>query len=263
VAAKNHLLDLKHMAHVKMDRVTIQFPIYTPHTRSVTSMLTGRLGGSMQRNNGTTVVSALKNVSLNLGDGDRLGLVGHNGAGKTTFLRVVAGVYPPVSGSIDVEGRVSAFTDIMLGMNYESNGWDNIIYRCVFLGLSFKEAHALAPSIAEFSELGNYLDVPVRTYSAGMLVRLAFSIATSIKPEILVMDEMLSAGDPQFIHKAMARVGELLDHTKILVLGSQLEAFIKHFCNKAVWLHHGEVRAFGTVNEVWTEYAASSAATLP
>jgi ABC-type polysaccharide/polyol phosphate transport system ATPase subunit len=237
--------------------VTVSFPIFSNHTRSLKTVVLSRLGGSLAEHNRTLVVRALQNISLELTDGDRLGLVGHNGAGKTTFLRVVSGVYPPVSGEVTIRGKVSSFTDIALGMDTESTGWQNIIFRCVFLGLTFEEARALAPSIAEFSELGEYLDLPVRTYSSGMFIRLAFAISTSVQPDIIVMDEMIGAGDQSFIEKAQQRVSRLLERARIMVLASHSESIIRNFCNKVLWLEKGKVQALGPVDEVLPAYLAS------
>jgi ABC-type polysaccharide/polyol phosphate transport system ATPase subunit len=194
------------------------------------------------------------NISLDLADGDRLGLVGANGAGKTTFLRVISGVYPPLAGEAVIEGRVSSFTDIALGMDLEATGWDNIIFRCVFLGLTFAEARALAPSIAEFCELGAYLDLPARTYSSGMFLRLAFAISTAVQPDIIVMDEMIAAGDESFLQKAQKRIGDLLDRARILVLASHSQRIIRNFCNKVLWLEHGKVRMLGLTDDVLLAY---------
>jgi ABC-type polysaccharide/polyol phosphate transport system ATPase subunit len=203
------------------------------------------------------VVQALKNISLELTDGDRLGIIGHNGPGKTTFLRLVSCVYPPVSGEITVDGKVSSFTDITLGMDPESTGWQNIIFRCVFLGLTFAEARELAPSIGEFSELGEYLDLPVRTYSSGMFLRLAFAISTAVQPDIVVMDEMIGAGDQSFIDKAKKRVDQLLQRTRILVLASHSEPIIRSFCDKVLWLEKGTIKLLGPTDDVMAAYLKS------
>ena len=192
------------MALIHLDNISVNFPIYTSHTRSIRTALFSKLGGQLASHNNTVVVEAIKNLSLKLEDGDRLGLIGHNGAGKTSLLRVISGVYPPQQGDVNIIGKSASFTDITLGMDMEATGYENIIFRCVFLGLTFKEARELSPSIAEFSELGEFLDMPVRTYSTGMFVRLAFSISTSIEPDILIMDEMIGAGDQSFIEKAKA-----------------------------------------------------------
>jgi ABC-type polysaccharide/polyol phosphate transport system ATPase subunit len=242
------------MATIILDKVTVAFPIFNSRTRSVRTSLFTKLGGQIEEHNRTMMVQALTDISLSLNDGDRLGLIGHNGAGKTTFLRLISGVYPPLSGSALVEGKVSSFTDITLGMEPEATGWDNIIFRCVFLGLSFKEASALAPSIAEFSELGEFLDLPVRTYSTGMFLRLAFAISTAVQPDIIIMDEMISAGDQSFIDKASARITSLLERASILVLASHGEQIIRSFCNKLLWLDKGKIRMLGDVNDVFDTY---------
>ena len=256
--APTHLLDLTLMARIVLRDVTIDFPIFSSHTRSVRTAAFSRLGGRLASHNDTTIVRALHNISLELNDGDRLGLVGHNGAGKTTFLRVVSGVYPALTGTALIEGRVSSFTDITLGMEREATGWQNIIFRCVFLGLTFAEAEALAPSIGEFSELGEYLDLPVRTYSSGMFVRLAFAISTSVQPDIVVMDEMIGAGDKSFIDKARKRIEGLLERARILVIASHNEPIVRSFCNKVLWLEKGQIKHLGPAEEVLALYYGSS-----
>jgi ABC-type polysaccharide/polyol phosphate transport system ATPase subunit len=245
------------MARITLRDVTIAFPIFSSHTRSIRTAVLARLGGGLAAYNDTVIVCALANISLALADGDRLGLVGSNGAGKTTFLRVVSGVYSPLAGEAVVEGKVSSFTDIGLGMDPEATGWQNIIFRCVFLGLTFAEARALAPSVAEFSELGAYLDLPVRTYSTGMFVRLAFAISTAVRPDIVVMDEMIAAGDESFIAKAQKRIADLLERTRILVLASHSQSIIRNFCNKVLWLEQGRVKMLGQVDDVLPAYESS------
>lgn len=246
------------MTHVHLDNVSVSFPIYTAHTRSLKTDVATRLGGRMAAHNRSITVHALKNVNIHIEEGDRIGLVGHNGAGKTTFLRLVSGVYEPEVGSVSVKGKVAAFTDITLGMDPEASGWDNITFRCVFMGLTFAEARRLAPSIAEFSELGDYLDVPIRTYSSGMFVRLAFAISTSVYPDIVVMDEMISVGDQRFIDKAKARIGDLLNKSKILVLASHDVDLLKSLCNKVLWMEKGEVKAVGDPQTIVAQYLASN-----
>jgi ABC-type polysaccharide/polyol phosphate transport system ATPase subunit len=244
------------MARVVLNAINVSFPIYTSQTRSVKAAMFTRLGGALGSHNDTVVVHALRGITLELGDGDRLGLVGHNGAGKTSFLRVVAGVYPPRSGDALIEGRVSSFTDVTLGMEPESTGWQNIIFRCVFLGLTFAQARALAPAIGEFSELGDYLNLPVRTYSTGMFLRLGFAISTSVMPDIVVMDEMIGTGDQDFIAKARKRLSEMLESSRILVLASHDEEIIQTFCNKVLWLDKGQIKMLGPVKDVMAAYAA-------
>jgi len=242
------------MAHIAFHDVTIGFPIFTPHTRSIKTAVLSRLGGNLAAHNDTIVLEALLNISLVLGDGDRLGVIGSNGAGKTTFLRVISRVYQPLSGEAIIEGKVSSFTDIGLGMDPQATGWQNIIFRCVFMGLTFADARALAPSIGEFCELGGYLDLPVRTYSTGMFVRLAFAISTAVHPDIVVMDEMIGAGDQNFMQKAQQRIAELLGRTRILVLASHSMPIIRDFCNKVLWLDQGRVKMLGPVDDVLPFY---------
>ncbi|MGA9148472.1 MAG: ABC transporter ATP-binding protein [Candidatus Nanopelagicales bacterium] len=242
------------MADIVLDHVSVSFPLFSTHTRSVRTALFSRLGGRIETHNRTLQVQALKNIDLALCEGDRLGLVGHNGAGKTTFLRLISGVYPPTSGSARIEGKVSSFTDITLGMEPEATGWQNIVFRCIFLGLTFKEAEALAPSVAEFSELGEFLDLPVRTYSSGMFLRLAFAISTSVQPDIVVMDEMIGAGDQSFLAKARQRIEDLLQKTSILVLASHSDEIVRSFCNKALWLEKGTTKMLGDAETVLDAY---------
>jgi ABC-type polysaccharide/polyol phosphate transport system ATPase subunit len=190
-------------------------------------------------------------------DGARLGIIGHNGSGKTTLLRLISGVYTPQAGDVHIVGRLSSYTDIALGMDPEANGYDNIIFRCVFLGLTFREARAAIPAIAEFSDLGNFLNMPVRTYSTGMFVRLAFSISTHLYSDILVMDEMIGAGDAAFIEKARKRTEEVVQKAKILVIASHDANLLQALCNKVLWLERGEQRMLGNPAEVLDAYRKS------
>lgn len=245
------------MARLTLRNVSVTFPIFTSHTRSLRAALFTRLGGRIERHNDTLVVTALSGIDLTLSDGDRLAIVGHNGAGKTTLLRVLAGVYEPTGGAIAIDGRVASFTDITLGMDPEATGRENIIFRLVFLGMTFAEARELSTSIEAFSEAGDYLDVPVRTYSAGMFLRLAFAISTSFHPDIVIMDEMIGAGDQQFVVKAQRRIEEILARSNVLVLASHNLALARALCTKALWLEKGTVRGLGDVDDVIDGYMAS------
>jgi ABC-type polysaccharide/polyol phosphate transport system ATPase subunit len=242
------------MARISLKQVVVEFPIVNAASQSLQLRLYQALGGKLTAHHKLVVVRALDGIDLELKDGDRLGLIGHNGSGKTTLLRVLAGVYPPTGGSASIEGSISSFTDLALGMDPEATGWDNIIFRCAFLGLSFREAKQLSPAIAEFSELGEYLDLPTRTYSSGMFLRLAFAISTCIEPDILIMDEMITAGDAQFIQKAERRLHELVDKTNILALASHDLAMIKKICNRVLWLDHGIVKHLGPPEEALERY---------
>jgi lipopolysaccharide transport system ATP-binding protein len=242
------------MAHVNLRRVVVDFPIVNSSSHSLQLRLLQALGGRLTSHHSTVVVRALDGIDLELGDGDRLGLIGHNGSGKTTLLRVLGGVYPPERGFARIEGSISSFTDITLGMDPESTGWENIIFRCAFMGLTFEHAKKLSPAIADFCELGNYLDLPTRTYSTGMFLRLAFAISTSIEPDILIMDETIAAGDAQFIEKAKRRLHELIGKANILALASHDLGLIRSICNRVVWLEHGVIKQMGAPDEVTAAY---------
>jgi ABC-type polysaccharide/polyol phosphate transport system ATPase subunit len=247
------------LARISLNQVVVEFPIISGASRSLQLRLYQALGGRLTARHRTVVVRALDGIDLDLNDGDRLGLIGHNGSGKTTLLRVLAGVYFPGRGAAEIEGSISSFTDITLGMDPESTGWENIIFRCVFMGLSFKEATRLSPAIAEFSELGPYLDLPARTYSTGMYMRLAFAISTSIAPDILIMDEMVSAGDLAFMQKARHRLNEMIGRSNILALASHDMEMVQTVCNKIAWLEHGVVRKIGAPEAVVQAYERSQA----
>jgi ABC-2 type transport system ATP-binding protein/lipopolysaccharide transport system ATP-binding protein len=212
-------------------------------------------GGRIARDASDRVcVQALRDVSLTFCHGDRVGLIGHNGAGKTTLLRVLAGVYEPSHGRLRCEGQAVALFDPALGMEMEATGYENIFLRGLILGLSPKEIREQAEAIAEFTELGDYLAMPVRTYSSGMMLRLAFAVSTSISPEILLMDEWIVAGDSQFMEKAKKRMESFVGRSNILVLASHSLDLIRRWCDKVVLLEKGRVTAFGSLNEVLSKY---------
>jgi len=242
------------MAHINLKNVTVDFPVVNASSRSLQLRLFQSLGGQLSSHNKTVIVRALDGINLSLRDGDRLGIIGHNGSGKTTLLRVLAGVYQPGEGSATIEGSVSSFTDLTLGMDPESTGWENIIFRCAFMGMSFGEAKRRSAAIAEFSELGEYLNLPARTYSTGMFLRLAFAISTSVEPEILIMDEMISNFDVQYLEKAQRRLREVVDKANILALASHDMNVIQEICNKVVWLEHGTIEQFGPPEGVLRAY---------
>jgi ABC-type polysaccharide/polyol phosphate transport system ATPase subunit len=251
-------LDVIIMALISLENVSLRYPIYEQKARSAKQLILTRLGGGISIHNNVVVVDALCGINLELHDGDRLGIVGHNGAGKTTLLRVLAQVYEPQCGKVIIKGKVSSFVDITLGMDVEATGWQNIIFRCIFLGLSYKQATELSPFIAEFSELGEFLDMPVRTYSSGMYMRLAFAVTTSIHPDILIMDEMIGAGDASFFDKATERVTSMMGRTKIVVVATHSNFTISRFCNKVLWMEKGKIKALGPVDEILTMFEAST-----
>ncbi|MYZ47751.1 ABC transporter ATP-binding protein [Propylenella binzhouense] len=247
------------MSVVSLANVSLEYPIFNSGSRSLQIHLYKALGGHIAVHDHKLVVEALRDVTLELEDGDRLGIVGHNGAGKTSLLRVLSGVYTPTSGSARVDGAVSSLTDITLGMDLEANGWDNIVFRSVFLGLTFREARRKAPEIGAFTELGDFLNLPIRTYSAGMFLRLAFAISTSVNADVIIMDEMIGAGDASFVEKAQKRIEELLGTTRVVVLASHNLAILSQIANKVLWLEKGCVRMLGPTQDVLGAYMASVA----
>lgn len=245
------------MASVSLHEVSVEFPVRTPDAHSLQLRLWSAVGGRLATQANGVSVRALSNISITLAGGDRIGLVGNNGAGKTTLLRVLAGFYPPTSGTVKRMGRTTALTDISLGMDPEATGLENILFRLVFMGYTFAEARRLSPEIEEFSELGEYLKMPVHAYSSGMYLRLAFSISTAVSSEILVMDEMISAGDAHFITKAQLRLSELLKRVSIIVVATHDAAVLKGFCNRLIWLDRGEIRGVGRFDEIYPKYVAA------
>jgi ABC-type polysaccharide/polyol phosphate transport system ATPase subunit len=246
------------MARIELDRVGLTFRVRQNIQLTLKEFLVG--GMFRQSKNPIMEVPALQDVSLRVEQGDRLGIIGHNGAGKTTMLKVLAGIYPPTSGRLAVEGKVSSLFDIALGFEPEASGWENIAYRSYLQGETPRTVRAKRDAIAAFSELGDFLNMPVRYYSAGMRVRLAFSIATAIDPEILLVDEVLSVGDLAFQGKARARMSAMMDRAHLMVMVSHDLPAVESICNRAVWLSHGQVVQVGPTTEVVAAYTASAQA---
>lgn len=242
------------MASIELRNVSLSYPIYNASGRSFKNALLRSVGGRVDQDEGRVNVHALKDISVSLGDGDRLGLVGHNGAGKTTLLKVMSGIFEPPIGEVSIRGIISSLTDVTMGMDIEATGYDNILMRCIFLGMTHREARAAIPDIEAFTELGPYLSLPIRTYSTGMLVRLGFAISTANRPQILVMDEMIGAGDMAFSEKAQARIRGFISDARIMVLASHNNSILRQFCNKGLLLEHGTVKVAGTIDEVLNAY---------
>ena len=234
------------MSTIRVKDLVVDFPIYGSQTRSLkNTFINAATGGVLARDAAErVVVRALNEVSFDLHEGDRVGLVGHNGSGKSTLLRVLTGAYEPAHGSVEVTGRVASMLSIALGMDTEATGYENIFVRGAIMGMKPKEIAPLVPEIIEFSELGDYIQMPFRTYSSGMAMRLAFAIATSVPEDIILMDEWLSVGDADFSKKAGARLQRILDQAKILVLASHDEALIQKMCNRLMRLDHGKLVEF-------------------
>lgn len=229
--------------HIQLDKVGVKFPIYDSNSRSFKKSIIGaasggRIGSSKQ---GITEVESLKDISFNISEGDRLALIGHNGSGKTTLLRVLAGAYKPTSGSIYLSGKITSLIDPMMGMDGELTGLENIKLRGLFLGLKKHEINNIIEDVIDFSELGDFINIPVRTYSSGMVLRLGFSISTSIHPEILLMDEWMSVGDDSFKKKAENRLTDFISKAGMLVLATHDAHLANSICNKKIHLIHGEM----------------------
>jgi lipopolysaccharide transport system ATP-binding protein len=227
-----------------LENVSVEFPIFGAHATSLkTTIASAATGGRIGVSTGVTVVQALRNITLHLREGDRLGLVGHNGAGKSTLLQTLAGVYPPTCGTYRREGTIASLVNPLLGIELDASGYENILIRGLVLGIDRATIRRVMPDIAEFSGLGEYLSMPVRTYSTGMMMRLAFSIVTSIRTDILLMDEWLSGGDEQFQRQAEGRLREIVSKAGILVLASHSRALIAKECTSVLELQHGEAVA--------------------
>lgn len=244
------------MAHLILDRVGVRFPLFG--ARVGPPNVGGHpVGGAIARSGrGRSAVVALHDVSLALRDGDRIGLIGHNGSGKSTLLRVMGGIYEPCHGRIRVSGRVLSLFDPMLGMSYECTGRENVVLRGIYIGLTPRQALDRIDEIAEFSELADYMDVPLKAYSSGMQLRLAFSIATVFEPEILLLDEQFVMGDAAFIEKAEKRLKAFVASAGIVVQASHSERLIRETCAKVLLLDRGRAVMLGEPDAVFDHYAA-------
>ena len=248
------------MPSIKLSDVCVDLPIYNSKGRSLKStILAQTVGGRVAEglDKSIVVIRALNHVTLDLEHGARVALVGANGAGKTTLLRVMAKIYPPTSGGVEVDGRVTCLTDLNVGMDTEATGFENIRMRGVLLGLTTKEIAKLLPEVAEFTELGEYLKLPIRCYSQGMMLRLAFGISTSIQPEIMLLDEIIGVGDEAFAKKTRARLQNVVDAASILVLATHDPITITQLCPSAIWLAQGRVMGYGPTVEILERYTAS------
>ena len=220
--------------------LTLRFPVYGVDAKSLKKRLAqATVGGKLGAHAGVTEVTALSDVSFELKAGDRLGLVGHNGSGKTTLLRALSGAYEPDEGQVEVQGRIAALLDLSLGIDPSATGFDNIRLRGRIAGLSSKEIEGRMDEIAEFTGLGSFLDLPVKTYSAGMQARLAFAAATAVEADVLLMDEWLAVGDADFQKLAHKRLLKLVERAGILVLASHDKSLLKLYCNKVMRLEGG------------------------
>ena len=221
------------MAHIKLDQASVEIPIYSNHNRSIKNSLLKNFTKDKVLPHS---VKALNNITLQLKDGDRLGVMGPNGAGKSTLLRTLAGVYHPTSGSIDVSGSIASLIDISLGMDSEATGYENIRMRGIMMGMKLKQIKLIEEEIADFTELGKFLELPIRTYSTGMHMRLGFAVSTTVPADIILMDEWLSVGDSDFLVKAEKRLHDYIQKSSILVIASHSEDLISKLTNQTLLL---------------------------
>jgi lipopolysaccharide transport system ATP-binding protein len=245
------------LPEVEARGVSLDFPLYHGNARSlkrtVFSGLSGRMGNDRRHR---VVVQALRDISFRLIKGDRLGLVGTNGAGKTTLLRTLAGIYEPLVGTVRVQGSINALLDPQLGMNVEMTGRENIMLRGLYNGMTRPAIRRLEEDVRAFAELGDFIDLPVKIYSSGMVVRLGFALATAIRPQVLLMDEWFLAGDAVFMEKARARLEDMVRGADILVLSSHLGQVVRDWCTRVLWMDQGRIREDGSATEVMEHYAA-------
>ena len=243
------------MVNIELKNVIVDFPIYNANTRSLkNAILQSTVGGKVDILDQNINIRALDGISFTLRDGDRLGLVGHNGAGKSTLLRVLGKVYVPCSGTVQIRGSIGSLIDISLGIDQEATGRENIFIRGSLLGVQRQEIEEQIENIIELCELGSFIDLPIRTYSTGMQMRLAFAVSTMIRPDILIMDEWLSVGDESFKDKAENRMTDLVNNAQLLIIASHSKDLLYKICNRIIWLEHGKIKMDGKPYDVLPEY---------
>jgi lipopolysaccharide transport system ATP-binding protein len=247
-------------ASIDAHDVSVLFPLYHGNSRSLKKLMvaaaSGRLAEDKQHR---VVVRALSEITFSLKSGERLGLIGSNGAGKTTLLRVLAGIYEPVTGYVRLHGTFNALLDPSLGTSGELTGRENIMLRGLYSGLSQTMVARLEEDVIEFAELSDFIDLPMRIYSAGMTIRLGFALATAIRPRILLMDEWFLAGDASFMEKARQRMEDMVRSADILVLSTHSDPIVREWCTRVIWLEKGRIRADGPAAEILDLYAGTPA----
>lgn len=241
------------MPKIILDHVDLDFQVGAERQDTIKSALRNGFG---RRRVEARTVKALKNINLTIASGERVGLIGHNGAGKSSLLKVMAGIYPPQRGMVITDGHVCPLFEFVTGFEMEATGWENIRTRALLLGMSPKEIDSKIGDIAAFSNLGEFLDIPVRHYSTGMFVRLAFATSTAVDPQILLLDEVMAAGDAAFIESARRRMDELMERANVVVFASHSLDVLPSFCERTILLKHGEIVADGPTPQVIEQYAA-------
>ena len=233
------------MARITLNDVCVSFPVFSWHGRSIKHQIAKyAVGGTIRSNkNHSSSVDALVNITLDIRNGDRVAIMGHNGSGKTTLLRTLSKIYYPTHGEIKVYGTIHSLIDIMLGVDFEATGRENIYLRGLLMGLKKSEINQYEEEIIEFSELNDFIDLPIRTYSSGMAIRLAFAISTVVRSDILIMDEWLTVGDEGFIKKAEEKLLQIINSTKILIIATHDVSLVKKICNRLVLIEHGKIQS--------------------
>jgi ABC-2 type transport system ATP-binding protein len=244
---------------ISLSGACVDFPVFDGRSRSLKKTVLGMVGGNIDSAAKVPVIEALRDITLDLRHGSRVGLVGHNGAGKSTLLRLLSGIYEPTRGTAEIRGRVAPVFDLGVGMDPEISGYENIIIRGLFLGMTRRQMQDRIDDIAEFTELGDFLSLPLRTYSTGMRIRLALGVVTSIDPEILLLDEGIGAVDAAFLERAKQRLTDLVKRSGLLVFASHSEDFLRQLCDTALWLGHGRIRAQGDLDDVLRQYGGHPA----
>lgn len=244
------------MSSVSLINVCVDIPIFNSQGRSLKKTIMGAATGGRigLTEAGKTIVRTLDDVNLNICPHERVGLIGHNGAGKSTLLRVLGKVYEPTQGKAIINGKVGSLIDISLGIDGEATGIENIYLRSALLGIPKSQVNKEIDKLIEFTELGDFINMPVRTYSTGMHLRLAFAVSTMISPEILLMDEWLSVGDQNFQSKAEKRLNSLIERSNILVIASHSRQLIEKCCTRVIWLEHGSIKMDGDPKEICEVY---------
>ncbi len=238
---------------IHMKDVRLELPVRHSGVWGRLSSGSGTVGAEITRGTGKAQIVALNGISLDIRDGERVAILGRNGSGKSTLLRLLAGIYHASAGHMEISGRVTCLFSSGLGLRNEATGWENIRFACMLYDVPRRDVASLADEIADFSELGGYLDLPISAYSTGMRTRLGFSIVSSLNPEILLVDEVFGAGDPAFQVKAQARIEHLLEQSRIFILASQSTGLLRKFCETGIWLDRGELKAIGPLEDVLDE----------
>lgn len=248
------------MASIELSHVDLEFRVGAERHDTLKSAMSY---GFRRHRTELRIVKALQDVTVSVRSGERVGLIGHNGAGKSSLLKVMAGIYPPQRGRVVTTGHICPLFEFVTGFEMEATGWENIRTRALLLGMSPKEIDRKIDGIAEFSNLGEFLDIPVRHYSTGMFVRLAFATSTAVDPQILLLDEVMAAGDAAFIDSARQRMNELMERASIVVFASHSLEVLPTFCDRTILLRKGRIVADGPTREVVRLYTGGPAAPAP